>query len=172
LYNVANMYHKGEGTEKDEGKALQYYDIASELGDYAAKFMLATILSSRDDASAANVEKAIKLYTELANLGHPMAAFNLGTFYFSGKGVQQDVQSAIKLFEQAAALGVEEALVNLGNIYRTGFGVPVDLEKAAGFFRAGAEKNNEICKGLLQEVERENLSALHIGEKGERTLPL
>ena len=77
----------------------------------------------------------------------PQAAFNVGTHYFSGRGVEQDMGAAAKWFERAAAAGMTQAMVNLGNMHLEGL-VPPPPPEAAAASDAGAEEAGEWRAGL------------------------
>lgn len=53
---------------------------------------------------AKDVQSALKLYQEAANLGSAHAMCYLGNFYRTGKGVERDEQQAHQWYERAAAL--------------------------------------------------------------------
>ncbi|EJK76551.1 hypothetical protein THAOC_01680 [Thalassiosira oceanica] len=63
-----------------------------------------------------DVQKAIKLRTEAAELGSVEALFSLGDSYELGEGVGQDKVKAVELYEKAAMLGHVESRNNLGCI--------------------------------------------------------
>ena len=69
--------------------------------------------------------KALELFVRAAKLGHAMAYFNIGTTYYTGRGVGADKKKAMHYYELAAmggneiarcALGIKEA--NAGNFDR------------------------------------------------------
>lgn len=93
-------------------------------------------------------ERGFELHLRAAErFGMPPAAFNVGTHYFSGRGVEQDMGAAAKWFERAAAAGMTQAMVNLGNMYLEGLvppppasaAVPADASSASAGWRAGLE---------------------------------
>lgn len=70
-------------------------------------------------------ERGFELHLRAAErFGMPQAAFNVGTHYFSGRGVEQDMGEAAKWFERAAVAGMTQAMVNLGNMYLEGLVPP------------------------------------------------
>ena len=71
-----------------------------------------------------------------AEQGHDRAQFNLGKFYYDGKGVVQDYQEASAWYKKAAEQGYADAQNNLGLMYSKGHGVTQDHKEAAGWYVA------------------------------------
>ncbi|EJK74439.1 hypothetical protein THAOC_03882, partial [Thalassiosira oceanica] len=61
-----------------------------------------------------DMQKAVELLTEAAELGSIEALFNLGAAYHTGEGVQQDMAKAVEYFERAAMQGHVMSRNNLG----------------------------------------------------------
>ena len=61
-----------------------------------------------------DMEKAVELFTEAADLGSIEALFNLGYAYDIGRGVEQDEAKGIQFYEKAAMQGHAESRYNLG----------------------------------------------------------
>ncbi|EJK46346.1 hypothetical protein THAOC_34989 [Thalassiosira oceanica] len=61
-----------------------------------------------------DMQKAIELWSEAAELGSIDALFNLGNAYYSGECVEEDVTKAVELYEKAAMHGHIESRDNLG----------------------------------------------------------
>ena len=70
--------------------------------------------------------------------GHIEAQFQLGTMYFYGQGVEQDLEEAFNWVHKAAVQGHIEAQFQLGTMYFYGNGVERDLEKAVHWLRKAA----------------------------------
>ncbi|EJK76507.1 hypothetical protein THAOC_01728 [Thalassiosira oceanica] len=62
-----------------------------------------------------DMQKAVELWTEAAELGSIKALFDLGNAYFNGVGVQEDKGKAYELYKKAAMKGHVECRHNLGN---------------------------------------------------------
>ena len=61
-----------------------------------------------------DMEKAVELITEAAELGSIEALYNLGVAYRRGYGVEQDKTKGVQLYEKAAMQGHAESRYNLG----------------------------------------------------------
>ena len=60
-----------------------------------------------------DMQKAIELWTEAAELGSVDALYNLGNAYDRGKGVQEDVEKGAEFFAKAAMQGHADSRYNL-----------------------------------------------------------
>lgn len=79
---------------------------ADELGD-ANKFLLAK-----------QYDKALPIYTKLANAGNAEAQFHLGEMYWFGDGTRADLAKAAELFGKSAAAGNTDARESLAALKR------------------------------------------------------
>ncbi|EJK72104.1 hypothetical protein THAOC_06401 [Thalassiosira oceanica] len=61
-----------------------------------------------------NVSRAVKLWTEAANLGSANAYYHLGLCYMNGDGIAQDIAKGVSSYEKAAMLGHSMSRHNLG----------------------------------------------------------
>ena len=97
-----------------------------------------------DEGSAAyergDYATAIREWRPLAEQGHALAQFNLGTMYAEGKGVPQDYAEAMKWYRKAAEQGNAAAQNNLGFMYRNGKDVAQDYAEAVKWYRKAAEQ--------------------------------
>ena len=67
VFDVATMYWKGWGVEKDYRKAIEYFKKLSDTGSAHATFVIGEILASIDVSEAiAYYEKAIQLGNKVA----------------------------------------------------------------------------------------------------------
>ena len=64
-----------------------------------------------------NPEEHVRLLGKTAELGDPVAQFQLGWHYTSGQGVPQDYEKAAHWYLKAAEQGIVEAQHNLGACY-------------------------------------------------------
>ena len=118
-----------------------------------------------------DMQRAVKLRTEAAELGSIKAIFSLGNAYYKGQGVQQDMAKAVELYEEAAMQGHAESRHNLGNLeWRKGnydravrhwlisakMGRKESVENIRRAFMGGAatkEQYAEALKGYQDAVE-------------------
>eukprot|EP00729_Bicosta_minor_P033020 gene33020-biopygen23682 len=88
----------------------------------------------------------------------PVAQYNLGCLYDTGKGVKQDHVEAVKWYRKAAEAGDAGAQYNLGTMYDNGEGVEKDHVEAVKWYRKSAEAGNAKAQ--------HNLGAAYCNGKG------
>ena len=101
--------------------------------------------AEQDDAEA---QESLGLRA-LAEQGHDLAQFNLGSMYLNGQGVPQDDAEAVRWYRLAADQGHADAQGNLGAMLLNGQGVPQDHAEAVRWFRAAADQGNAFAQGNL-----------------------
>ena len=100
-FNIAYMYHKGQGVPQNYGAAIDWYRRAAEQGDAEAQFHLG-IMHYRGLGVERDFKAAVAWYTKSANQGYIGAQNNLGSLYSKGEGVPQDYVAAHMWFNLAA----------------------------------------------------------------------
>ena len=88
---------------------------------------------------------AAKEWRPLAEMGDPIAQFNLGLLYLDGHGVPQSSMEAANWFRRAAEQDYVQAQHNLGAMYGSGQGVKRDLVQAYKWLNICAAKGNGGC---------------------------
>ncbi len=107
-YLLGTFCEKGEGTTKDEFKALDWYTTASDNGFMDAQYLMACRYESGTGV-AKDTAKAFELYKKAADQGHAKAGESLARCYENGIGVEKNINEALKLKEKAAANGDADA---------------------------------------------------------------
>ncbi len=133
LLNLASCYEEGNGTEKNIDKALKCYfkiidgqydedlkkDAYKELEKYNdnpdALYYLANQYNYEmtPGDSLPDFEKIIPLKLRAAELGNVDAQYEIGKFYESGLGVEENIEEAKKWLEKAADKGHPGAIYSL-----------------------------------------------------------
>ena len=105
---------------------------AAYRGNMKIKQLLVTLLlfagtawaGPFEDALTAHERKdyaaAMRIFLPMAAQGNAGAQYNLGTMYFEGKGVAQDIGAAVNWFKLSAAGGHAGAQYNLGVMHGEG----------------------------------------------------
>eukprot|EP01132_Coremiostelium_polycephalum_P000184 gene184-245_t len=129
-YTLGCKFLHGEGVNKDEIKAKEWFQKAADQGHREALFLLGTINFSSpcgrvDEAAAAeNFKEAVKK-------GHIEAKLWLGNMYLNGQGVIKNTTEGLKLLLEAANAGDIRAQAFLGDLYLNGsHGVEKNEEEA------------------------------------------
>lgn len=131
-------------------QAMTAYDAAVQGGYAAAKVNFGMLMGRLGDEQA-----EFKLYTEAANGGNRLAAYNLGVAYRDGLGTQPDVNQALTWFQKAASEGDDTAAFNIGAIYDEGQLLPQDDQTAIAWYDVAAQRGNTdamINLGLMYEA--------------------
>jgi TPR repeat protein len=130
-WKLARMYAEGDGLERDDLKAFEYYSkIADEDLDEGPGSPNARFIAS--------------------------AYVALGSYFLDGipnTYVKRDLVRARNLFEYAATLfGDPDAQYNLARMMADGSGGPKDIRQALRWLNLAAEKNHRPSQALLGHI--------------------
>ena len=132
--NLAELYRRTEGEQRDPAKAIAAYEAALELGNAGVLIPLARMIGAGDgvtadlDRARAYLEQAIELGDDDA-----WAYISLGDLYRDAKGDQRDPERAIAAYEKAHELGNTDVLLVLARMVGAGDGVLPDFDRARGY---------------------------------------
>lgn len=103
-YAVGEMYEKGKGTAKDEGKAFDWYWKAANKNNKKAAYKVGLfhyngIVVKRD------YKKAHTWFTKSAEKDYVRAQYYLGELYEHGRGVSKNNKTALEWYKRALAGG-------------------------------------------------------------------
>lgn len=125
MSEVAGMYFKGFGVEKNVDEAIKWLKKAIEEGDESAAIALADIYCKDK-----NVEKAIFYYSKATDKNNICALGKLSEVYER----QKDFEKMFECYQKGANLGNRSFMEKLGYCYLFGRGVPQDDFKALDWF--------------------------------------
>lgn len=100
--NLGGLYGRGEGVERDEGKATAWYLRAAGGGEADAQFFTAQRYRSGKGHDAPNMKEAVKWYQKAALQGHCDAQLELERCCHEGNGVKNNPGFALKLWRKCA----------------------------------------------------------------------
>ena len=146
FFLLGRCYFKGDSTNKDLLKSIEYLNKAADLGVVNAIHGLGyiNVNGCEDKEIETNIPKAIEYYEKSAELGHTDSIHNLALLYEEGQGVKKDLKRAVKYYERAMEYDYADSIDNLGLIYQNGDieqGVKKDLLKAIKYFEKSASLN-------------------------------
>jgi len=156
LRTMAELHQGGlAGVPKDFTKALDYFVKAAQGNDAVAQVRLASFYDAGVDLDpkdtkievAPNAAAALELYRLAAQNGVPLAVYNVGTFYESGRAVDRDMQKAFAFFLQSAVDGFLLGMQKAGVYYLNGAGTLRDPVAATSWFTRTAAAG--LPEGLL-----------------------
>ena len=138
---LANMYLKGNGIERNIDEAIKWYKSAANNGDSGSQFMLGLIYTGYGGVKA-NKQESLKWYSMAANNGYYQAQQKLGDIYRTGDGVKRDIIETIKWYKLAADQGDQFSQYRLGEMYRKGDGVERNIDEAIKWYKMASDKGH------------------------------
>ena len=112
-YLLGRLYQFGWiGNSPNQAMAKQWY--ATIKAHYAPA---AVAYGFIDEIENDDYQHAFNEYQQAADLGDPIAKYDLALIYEKGKNQSVDIDKAKELFKQAGQHDVVKAMVSLGNIY-------------------------------------------------------
>lgn len=88
LFNLGQMYRRGEGVEPNHDAAIAYYERAAGMGHRSAQANLGTLYFF---ASPPQPDKALHWWRMAAIAGEPHAQHMMGVIYVNGEHVERDL---------------------------------------------------------------------------------
>jgi TPR repeat protein len=142
MKSLGFLLMRGYGVDKNLDAAKYWLTrAAKEGGNRRAMYNLGA-LCSRRISDPNSIIQAFQWYQQSAELGDPLACFELAQYYYYGWGVQRDLDRYRTWRFKAATLGATEAQFQMGSAYRTGDGVPKDIETSLMWYLKAAAKNH------------------------------
>ena len=92
--NIGYAYDNGSGVERDEKKAIHYYELAAMGGDDNSRHNLGCY-----DAEAGNIERALKHYMIAVGSGHNDSVKMIQRMYKEGHATKDDYAKALKAYQ-------------------------------------------------------------------------
>ena len=151
MSNLAFMYAKGIGVEKDELEAIQWYKRAGEQGHLTSQFNLGVIYAKGRGVNQ-DYGESFKWYKMAAQQGDMMAQSTLAMMYAKGIGTEKNEKEAVNWYHKAAVQGHTNSQYILANMFMKGRGVPQDEIEAFEWYQQAAGKdhiNAQITLGYM-----------------------
>jgi len=115
-YFTGMMYRYGDGLEKSDKNALDFFQLAADQGSVPAQYDLA-VMYDNGIGTPADKTRACQLYETAADAGHIAAMNNAGYCSQQGIGCVKDDSKAIAYYTKAADAGHSKAQNNLAILY-------------------------------------------------------
>jgi len=142
-YELGRMYYKGEGTSKNEEKAVYWWEKSGQQGHIEAQINLVHMYLSSKEMSNDN-ERSMYWLKKAAQQGNAEMQFLLAYIYSSGEDILKDKDKAFYWAKKATEQKHPNAKFILGYMYCHAYGTPKDLNKCAfltnKFYLDGNEK--------------------------------
>lgn len=141
MTDLGIFYNTGEcGVSRDDNKAFEYFQKASEKGNKDGMFQLAKLYYN-GLGTERDYKKALEWFLKAAENGEENSMNYIGLIYLNGFGVNKDPNKAQEWFKKAFDNGVVWGGYKIGWMYYHGIGVTQDYNIALKWFFIGAEKN-------------------------------
>lgn len=111
-FAVADMYRRGEGTEKDLESSRYWMRKSAEQGWQTAQYWMGKLYFEGDEVEQ-DFEVALSWTRKAEEQDDDNALFSMGIAYEKGQGVDVDLDKAINYYEESAMQGNSAALKNL-----------------------------------------------------------
>lgn len=142
------LFEYGQGVEKDQKLAVEWFEKAARQGSFIGKMRLARCYLYGTGVEK-DFEKAAKLLHEASDGNVPYANYLLGNLYEKGHGVERDKQRAMAYYERAAADGIASAQTAIGNLF---YFAEQGRDKAVQWYRKAAENGSSIAMNNLGDM--------------------
>jgi uncharacterized protein len=107
-YALGVMHATGNGRDKDQVKAFEWFEKAAQNGHLKAMYNLGIAYWTGQGAPE-NREEAARWWRSAAERGDVVSQYNLGVAYYNGLGVEQDLVEAARWIRSAAEQDYETA---------------------------------------------------------------
>ncbi len=151
ISNLAFMYAKGSGVEKDEKLAMQWYKNAAEKGHLNSQYNLGVIYAKGRGVTQDYTE-SFRWYKMAAEQGDVFAQSTVAMMFAKGIGTAKNEKEAVNWYHRAAMQDHTNAQYILANMFLKGRGVPQDELEAFEWFQKAAEKdhiNAQVTLGYM-----------------------
>src|SRR5688572_28285281 len=133
---IGEYYELGNGIEKDEFKAFEYYKKSAENGCIDAKFYLGYCYIN-GIGTEINKEKGFELYNHAARNKDNS---NIGLQYENDEHLINDLDKVNYWYHKAAENDNKFALYKLVEFYELGKGIDKNEARAFGFYKKSADQ--------------------------------
>jgi TPR repeat protein len=175
-YHLAQMYSKGQGTDKNEARAMRWMRSAAKQGLPKAEHAYASMLEFGRGMEQAKPKEAVEWYKKAAQHGHPNAILKLANLYFNGEHIEHNAGLALQWVlkaEQAQSNKTEAVSLkhkvtkhitnnaNKGNrddqyliamMNLNGRGIPINKNKAMYWLNKSATQGNADAQYELGKI--------------------
>jgi len=150
MYELARIYIKGDGIDKNITKAHNLLRKASKLNHNEATYTLSKLYLSKKTAYF-DKAKAYNTIIDSANIGHAKSQTLLGKFLLFGIAVDKDYEKAIYYFKEASKSKDYSANCYIAYMYASGSGVFPNFGRAHVFAKDQYKKGNKLCKRVWKD---------------------
>ena len=146
----AQMLMTGQGVEKNEAKAFEWYQKAALAGNADAQVNMGVFCQTGRFGLKKDFAKAAEWYLKASEQGNAYAQFYLARLYENGNGVERDMKKAVELLGQASRGGLAQAQVAYALNLFGGCGVDMDFDEALKWAEEAAAAGESKAVKLVE----------------------
>ncbi|GMR07313.1 MAG: hypothetical protein BMS9Abin26_0316 [Gammaproteobacteria bacterium] len=109
MYEIGNMYMKGQGTDVNLTEAFGWFLKAANAGHKKSEYKIGS-LYLRGQGTSKNARKAFTWISKAASKGYGPAQFQIGRLYQTGTGVKRDLNKSLGWYSKANDSGYNPAI--------------------------------------------------------------
>ena len=153
---LGDTYANGRGVKIDDEKAVLLYKRAAEGGNTRAMCHLGDAHTRGNLGLEKSMSRSHRWYLKAAELGNPIAEYNVGSQLINGAGVDKNESEAFKYFESSAEHGDPDAQYICGKSYFFGDHVAKNEAMGIDWLKLAAKNGSEAASTLLIEIDPKN----------------
>lgn len=167
---VGNYYEQKNivetNTKTTPPNAQRYYKMCVEYAGSACLkgatewCSLQGVMMIEGKGVAKDVDRGIAYLQSMCEMDSEHACAALGTYYFHGNHIKQDLQKAKELHQKALALDTQACNENRmyacmlsGEIYQNGLSVQIDIDKAKEFYKKACALHNRFACDYVEKLK-------------------
>ncbi|MBQ9948147.1 MAG: SEL1-like repeat protein [Oscillospiraceae bacterium] len=154
-YYLGFMYMHGQGTEKDDIKAVQMFIESAEGGQKYAQYELAQCYM-KGVGIQKDCKKAIDWFIKSGKNGYSKAYYELGRYYAIGIELEKNADEAMKYFTAAAEIGNDDAKKAIADYRAAG---RFNFNSACSNSEADNISDNSSSEGYIKKEEVDRITA-------------
>ncbi len=131
---------KNKTTTNNQSHLFEQLKMNAHLGFSDSQYELAQYYEYGFNGIQGNINNALKYYQLAADQNHARAQTKLGTLYYQGIVVQQDLEKSIQYFQEAVKQHEPLAANNLATCYEQGIGIEQNDIEAVRLYTIAAKK--------------------------------
>ena len=97
-YNIGGAYHAGNGVERDEKKAVHYWELAAMEGHAMARHNVGA-----KEGQAGNMDKAVKHFMIAAGVGYNDSLEKIKQMFMNGQATKDEYAKALRAYQENLA---------------------------------------------------------------------
>lgn len=151
MYHLGRLYENGQGVEKNDEKALDFYKKSAEAGNEKAALKVGNAYYLGKGA-VKSYPDAFRWYRQAAEKGNYAALYNIGLMFEEGTGVRKDPVKAFEYYKKSGDQGYGPAQYTLGGMYLKGSGTPQDFTAAIRWYKLAADQGDSKAQMDLAKL--------------------